>query len=438
MATFRVLTGSLLSALLIAGCEPMSVDGEFLFDSDEYALETVFAGVELAGVNRVSISPYNRSRWYTSTPEGAMTTFSAWSGKAPKQQALGQLENVKVLDWAFHPNFRSERFVFVAYLSGNKYRVSKFAVVKGGRTLENESELVLAEEPEAPEALTAAMTFDTQGHLVVATAGEGETKGRLFGRVVATQETGAIDLGQVTTAPISLSKHPKDGLLVLEKRGLFRLRKDAEAERLFELPEDVTPVGGTLYNGKLFPDLVGKYVFVDTSAVFAVALEAGSKPERLIESEGVVGVSLDQDNEVVLVKTDGLVRLVPAPKTERALEFSAAAPRAVGQTPFEKVTAVLTKNCGACHMNRAMGGFSMGATTAPKEFVAAAESTDCKGLSWKRVVPGKPEKSLLYKKITDQNVCGSPMPEDGSVISEEDIEIIRAWIEAGAPGITGK
>ena len=113
MATFRVLTGSLLSALLIAGCEPMSVDGEFLFDSDEYALETVFAGVELAGVNRVSISPYNRSRWYTSTPEGAMTTFSAWSGKAPKQQALGQLENVKVLDWAFHPNFRSERLSLI-------------------------------------------------------------------------------------------------------------------------------------------------------------------------------------------------------------------------------------------------------------------------------------------------------------------------------------
>jgi hypothetical protein len=57
------------------------------------------------------------------------------------------------------------------------------------------------------------------------------------------------------------------------------------------------------------------------------------------------------------------------------------------------------------------------------------------GLGWDRVTPGDPELSFLYHKVTgDLGVgLGSRMPLGAPPLAPNLIEILRLWIEAGAP-----
>jgi hypothetical protein len=55
-----------------------------------------------------------------------------------------------------------------------------------------------------------------------------------------------------------------------------------------------------------------------------------------------------------------------------------------------------------------------------------------------RVVPGQPDQSFLYIKLTlpGASELGSPMPLIGGPLAPADIERVRAWILEGAPGST--
>lgn len=57
-------------------------------------------------------------------------------------------------------------------------------------------------------------------------------------------------------------------------------------------------------------------------------------------------------------------------------------------------------------------------------------SRDCAGKSL--VVPGKPEESLLYTKLTAKPPCGARMPFGGGALPDAQIEMVRSWIAAGA------
>lgn len=58
-----------------------------------------------------------------------------------------------------------------------------------------------------------------------------------------------------------------------------------------------------------------------------------------------------------------------------------------------------------------------------------------------RVKPGSPDESLLWLKLTntlpDDGSLGEPMPRGEAIqwssISQEDLDLVRAWILAGAP-----
>ncbi|MEW6250939.1 MAG: hypothetical protein AB1716_09850 [Planctomycetota bacterium] len=53
---------------------------------------------------------------------------------------------------------------------------------------------------------------------------------------------------------------------------------------------------------------------------------------------------------------------------------------------------------------------------------------------WILVVPGDPETSLLYRKVRDTiPPAGLHMPTLQPPLSETEIQLIREWIEAGAP-----
>jgi hypothetical protein len=65
---------------------------------------------------------------------------------------------------------------------------------------------------------------------------------------------------------------------------------------------------------------------------------------------------------------------------------------------------------------------------------APARGPQCTLTGLKRVVPGHPETSLLYLKITNPP-CGSKMPlsyGDGGSLDPRQIDQIAQWIEAGA------
>lgn len=55
---------------------------------------------------------------------------------------------------------------------------------------------------------------------------------------------------------------------------------------------------------------------------------------------------------------------------------------------------------------------------------------------WMRVNPGEPETSFLLAKLTNNLAAGEgiPMPYNAAPLSASTIEIIRAWVLAGAPG----
>jgi hypothetical protein len=58
-------------------------------------------------------------------------------------------------------------------------------------------------------------------------------------------------------------------------------------------------------------------------------------------------------------------------------------------------------------------------------------------IGMKRVVPGKPEASILYLKLANMSPCGASMPPpntpDGPPFTAGQLETVRSWIAAGAP-----
>jgi hypothetical protein len=59
------------------------------------------------------------------------------------------------------------------------------------------------------------------------------------------------------------------------------------------------------------------------------------------------------------------------------------------------------------------------------------KGADCKDSGLKRVVPGKPDESLLMLKVERRQPCGDPMPASGPLAADK-VQEIRDWITNGA------
>ncbi len=89
------------------------------------------------------------------------------------------------------------------------------------------------------------------------------------------------------------------------------------------------------------------------------------------------------------------------------------------------VQPVFDQNCTSCHPNS--GNLDLTAGNSYNQLV----NVDASGYSAKRVVPGDPEHSVLYKKIDGSGAYGSNMPL-GNSLSASQIALIKQWIEEGA------
>lgn len=88
----------------------------------------------------------------------------------------------------------------------------------------------------------------------------------------------------------------------------------------------------------------------------------------------------------------------------------------------EEIQPIFTANCVSCH-----GGTS-GVTLSSYSAVMNSVGT---GYETKIVVPGEPDQSPLVDKIEPNPDIGSRMPQ-GNALSDEEINLIRSWIEEGA------
>ena len=91
----------------------------------------------------------------------------------------------------------------------------------------------------------------------------------------------------------------------------------------------------------------------------------------------------------------------------------------------DDVQPIFNQNCTSCHPSS--GNLDLTASNSYNQLV----NVDASGYSAKRVVPGDPEHSVLYKKIDGSGAYGSNMPLGGS-LSAAQIAIIKQWIEEGA------
>ena len=87
---------------------------------------------------------------------------------------------------------------------------------------------------------------------------------------------------------------------------------------------------------------------------------------------------------------------------------------------------IFDQNCTtSCHPNS--GNLDLTAANSYNQLV----NVNASGYSGKRVVPGDPENSVLYKKIDGSGVYGSNMPLGGN-LSAAQINTIKQWIIEGA------
>jgi hypothetical protein len=106
---------------------------------------------------------------------------------------------------------------------------------------------------------------------------------------------------------------------------------------------------------------------------------------------------------------------------------------------FTQVFTLLTTNCAgsACHANamRPADGLSFSDMATAYANLVNVDAVNCSGE--KRVVPGNPDKSELVHSLQHTNVGSCTrtprMPEGKPQLAQSDIDVVIAWIQAGAP-----
>ncbi|HYO64468.1 MAG TPA: PKD domain-containing protein, partial [Archangium sp.] len=98
---------------------------------------------------------------------------------------------------------------------------------------------------------------------------------------------------------------------------------------------------------------------------------------------------------------------------------------------------IWNSQCTSCHsVSPTRGGLNLVAGTSYGSIVnTAAAGAPCGGKGYIRVVPGKPDESLLVNKLLPTPLCGTRMPQGNAAHFDNNpgqLTRIRSWILAGA------
>jgi mono/diheme cytochrome c family protein len=99
---------------------------------------------------------------------------------------------------------------------------------------------------------------------------------------------------------------------------------------------------------------------------------------------------------------------------------NAQKPKAPAVSYYRDIEPILNSSCVSCHQeSMAAGGLKL---DAPENLLQG-------GASGKAVIPGRADRSLLYQRLT--MTTDKRMPPVGA-LTEEQLALIRAWINLGA------
>jgi WD40 repeat protein len=103
---------------------------------------------------------------------------------------------------------------------------------------------------------------------------------------------------------------------------------------------------------------------------------------------------------------------------------SSAKDAAAAVSYYRQIRPIVVQQCQGCHQPaKAKGAFVM---TSVPEMLKAGDSQQV------GVVPGKPEKSFVFKQISAQNGKAAAMPKGQAPLIEHDVALIKQWIAEGA------
>ena len=108
-----------------------------------------------------------------------------------------------------------------------------------------------------------------------------------------------------------------------------------------------------------------------------------------------------------------------------------------------QVQPILTSRCVTCHKSGGSGYAATGLDLSAGNAYLNLLGSDGTGKvssevpTTLRVKPGSADNSYIYQKINPNPASGGRMPLDGSVLSSEQIDIIKTWIQNGAHGPEG-
>jgi len=96
---------------------------------------------------------------------------------------------------------------------------------------------------------------------------------------------------------------------------------------------------------------------------------------------------------------------------------------------------VFTPICSACHTGVGTGlpgSMNLSSATASRAALVSVASVEKPGVQ--RVAPGSSAASYIVQKLQgDPGISGSRMPFGGQPLDQPTIDVIRQWIDAGAP-----
>lgn len=105
-------------------------------------------------------------------------------------------------------------------------------------------------------------------------------------------------------------------------------------------------------------------------------------------------------------------------------------PDPVQATYADDVQPIFDASCGpACHGASGNGGLDLRSGQSHDALVGVTSPT----YQAPRVQPGDPAASVLFNKLTNTGVYGPLMPAGGPALGTAVIDLIEAWILAGAP-----
>ena len=94
---------------------------------------------------------------------------------------------------------------------------------------------------------------------------------------------------------------------------------------------------------------------------------------------------------------------------------------------------IFTPTCGAIGCHDPIGKQENMILTAGRSYPLLVNVGSNQMPSLKRVAPGDPANSYLYRKITGAGITGDRMPQGGPYLTDAQTKLVRDWIRRGAP-----